>query len=184
MTESSDEPFPQNQEGAKRFKGGQKRKQPGSTAFSAASTVVAVPPFVAAPQPHISLLTTNNQINNSLNNGSTQLNGSITRNTAGPIYKQPISIQHQQLPAQLLHLDQSMLGGNNGASSNTYAGQQQQHLYQQPLYAQQQQQQQQQFQPQDGRYHPGLVGATASANGGANGTYSSEVSRVPFLFLP
>ncbi|OAQ28307.1 hypothetical protein K457DRAFT_1413338 [Linnemannia elongata AG-77] len=172
MTESSDEPFPQNQEGAKRFKGGQKRKQPGSTAFSAASTVVAVPPFAGSQQPHISLLSTNNQINN---NSSTNA-GANGRNTAGPVYQQPISIQHQQLPAQFLQLDQSMLGGNNGATSNTFAGQQQHHPYQQPLYPQQQQQQQQQ-QPQDARYHPGLAGAPTSVNSGVNGTYSSEVSR-------
>ncbi|KAF8941475.1 hypothetical protein BGZ47_007366, partial [Haplosporangium gracile] len=170
MTESSDEPFPQNPEGAKRFKG-QKRKQPGSTAFSAASTVVAVPPFAGSQQPHISLLNSSNQINNNNNNSNATVNG---RNTAGPVYKQPISIQHQQLPAQFLHLDQSMLGGNNGAASNTYGGQQQQHPHQQPLYSQQQRQQ-----PQDARYHPGLVGASATANGGANGPYSSESSTSP-----
>ncbi|KAK3840286.1 MAG: hypothetical protein JOS17DRAFT_14202 [Linnemannia elongata] len=163
MTESSDEPFPQNQEGAKRFKGGQKRKQPGSTAFSAASTVVAVPPFAGSQQPHISLLNSSNQINN---NSST--NASVNgRNTVGPVYKQPISIQHQQLPAQFIHLDQSMLGGNNGAASNTFGGQQQQHPYQQPLYSQQ---------PQDARYHPSLVGAPTT-NGGVNGAYSSERER-------
>ncbi|KAG0361243.1 hypothetical protein BGX24_005380, partial [Mortierella sp. AD032] len=175
MTESSDEPFSQNQEGAKRFKGGQKRKQPGSTAFSAASTIVAVPPFVAsaaAQQPHISLLNSSNQINSNNNN----TNGAINRNTAGPVYKQPISIQHQQLPAQFLQLDQSMLGGNGGAASNTFGGQQQQQHpgFQQPMYPQQHQQ------PQDGRYHPGHVGAhTTSTNGGSHGTYPSESPTSP-----
>ncbi|KAF9125865.1 hypothetical protein BGW39_007105, partial [Mortierella sp. 14UC] len=169
MTESSDEPFPQNQEGAKRFKGGQKRKQPGSTAFSAASTIVAVPPFVAsaaAQQPHISLL---NSTSNQINTSNSNTNGTISRSTAGPVYKQPISIQHQQLPTQFLQLDQSMLGGSGGVS-NTFGGQQQNPGYPQVMYSPQQQQQ-----PQDGRYLPSHVSApTTGTNGGIHGTYTSE----------
>ncbi|KAF9922213.1 hypothetical protein FBU30_007699 [Linnemannia zychae] len=170
MTESSDEPFPQNPEGAKRHKG-QKRKQPNTTAFSAASTVVTVPPFNSATsqQPHISLLNARaNQINNNNNaiNSTNSANGTLNRNSVGPVYKQPISIQHQQLPSQFLQLDQSMLGGVNSFGQQ----QQQQHSgFQQPIYPQPQPQPQQ----QDGRYLPSLVGASTTGNNSVNGTLAN-----------
>jgi len=99
----------------------------------------------------------------------------MIRSTAGPVYKQPISIQHQQLPSQFLHLDQSMLA-NNGSASNSFGGHPQPYLQQ--LHPQPQHQQQQQ--PQDGRYHSGHVGAPAINNSGGVGTFSSEVRPLAF----
>ncbi|KAI7821050.1 hypothetical protein BC939DRAFT_211697 [Gamsiella multidivaricata] len=114
MTESFEEPFPQNQEAAKRFKGGQKRKQPGTAAaFSVAASSMSPPPT----QLHMPYYTqaasasgnagfnthaiTDSDIN-------TQGNGVMTgnRNTSsGLVYQQPISLQHQQLPTQYLPLN-------------------------------------------------------------------------------
>jgi len=113
MTESGEEPFHQNQEAAKRFKPAQKRKQPGTTAFSAASTVV-VPPrplslststsASSSPYSSSSSLLSSNTLNN---------NTAVSTSTGSPgfVYQQPTSLQHQRLPSQtLLPLDPNGYG--------------------------------------------------------------------------
>ncbi|KAI8601593.1 fungal-specific transcription factor domain-containing protein [Dissophora ornata] len=114
MAESFEEPFPQNQEAAKRFKGNQKRKQPGSIAFSSTSTVIPVATSIHAGHP----LLRNSSINPSNGFGSLDSSGNTDgRSTPSLVYQQPMSLQHQQLPAQYLPLNQT---GRNG-SSLTYA---------------------------------------------------------------
>ncbi|KAF9187582.1 hypothetical protein BGZ51_003446 [Haplosporangium sp. Z 767] len=100
MTDS-EEMFPQNQEAAKRFKGAQKRKQPGTYVSTIATT--SSPPSSHYQYP----------IQPTLDN----------RDTTSLVYQQPISLQHQPLSSQYPIPDQISYGLNaHVVQSNGNAG--------------------------------------------------------------
>src|SRR5690554_4097786 len=104
MTDSEEEMFPQNQEGAKRFKGGQKRKQPGTYATNISMVATTSSPPLSHCQYPIQPITGN-------------------RDTADLVYQQPISLQHQPLPSQYPIPDQISYGLSAPvAQSNGNAG--------------------------------------------------------------
>ncbi|KAG0304654.1 hypothetical protein BGZ98_005226, partial [Dissophora globulifera] len=100
-----DEPFSQNDEAAKRFKGGQKRKQPNPGLSNGSAN--ALSPTQAPTQAH------NTQTSPSAVTSSTSAsvgsNTSRGRSNVGMVYQQPKSLQHHPLPSQPLQLDPSML---------------------------------------------------------------------------
>ncbi|KAF8955538.1 hypothetical protein BGZ46_002610 [Entomortierella lignicola] len=139
-----DEPFNQNDENAKRFKGGIKRKQPGTNNGSLISpsplstpspTQLPAQPYIntqspSSPvQPNSINYTPGQQSNGQYNNTNNNTNNTNTRSrTNGMVYQQPKSIQHHplQLDSSTLHLyrsnsvtsTNSTLDGRNGSFSS------------------------------------------------------------------
>ncbi|KAG0252308.1 hypothetical protein BG011_007046 [Mortierella polycephala] len=104
MTDSEEEMFPQNQEAAKRFKGGQKRKQPGTYATNISTAATTSSPPLSHSQYPIHPITGN-------------------RDTTDLVYQQPISLQHQPLSSQYPIPDQISYGLSAPvAQSNGNAG--------------------------------------------------------------
>ncbi|KAF8951543.1 hypothetical protein BGZ52_011137 [Haplosporangium bisporale] len=118
--QDTEEPFPQNQEAAKRFKGAQKRKQPGSTSSAPPSTThpsLSPPPqihspqanFASAPSPPPSSISSVSSTTNTTPNKARSL-----------VYQQPVSLQHQQLPSQFLSLDHSTFTSSGPSAYQLY----------------------------------------------------------------
>ncbi|KAG9321798.1 hypothetical protein KVV02_006544 [Mortierella alpina] len=114
-----DEPFHQNDEAAKRFKGGkggQKRKQPGTPTAAGLGHITSSSPSTS-PSP--TLLSTQHPRTSQAHAsplqgqpGSAKARGSNT----GPVYQQPKSLQHHPLPSHPLQLDPAAFG--NTASNS------------------------------------------------------------------
>ncbi|KAG0250691.1 hypothetical protein BG011_008156, partial [Mortierella polycephala] len=130
-----DELFLQNDEAAKRFKSGQKRKQPGTVAAAPGTPISSASPshylFTSASSTSPSPTPLPKSIHN--NNNNQTLTSTVNaypspkqpapsskgRGTGGLVYQQPKSLQHHPLPSQPLQLHQSVFGGTNGALSNS-----------------------------------------------------------------
>ncbi|KAF9559186.1 lactose regulatory protein lac9 and GAL4-like protein [Mortierella alpina] len=114
-----DEPFHQNDEAAKRFKGGkggQKRKQPGTPTAAGAGPITS---SSSSTSPSPTLFSTQHPRTTQAHAsplqaqpGSAKARGSNT----GPVYQQPKSLQHHPLPSHPLQLDPAAFG--NTASNN------------------------------------------------------------------
>ncbi|KAG0028358.1 hypothetical protein BGZ81_004809 [Podila clonocystis] len=140
--QDTEEPFPQNQEAAKRFKGGQKRKQPGPSSSTATtpSSVVSSPPsqslsppanFASVSSPPPSSISSSTAItaNTTTTTTTTTASATATTNTTATspvnrsrslVYQQPVSLQHQQLPSQFLSLDHSTFTSSGPSAYQLY----------------------------------------------------------------
>ncbi|KAG0282488.1 hypothetical protein BGZ96_000431, partial [Linnemannia gamsii] len=114
-----DDSFPQNEENAKRFKSGQKRKQPGtvsatttiSTAITTSSTGAPSRrlPSASPTSPTRILASPTSPKSYSHINGSITKSRSNSNSSGGMVYQQPKSLQHHPLPSQPLKFDPSVL---------------------------------------------------------------------------
>ncbi|KAF9984989.1 hypothetical protein BGZ79_005501, partial [Entomortierella chlamydospora] len=130
-----DEPFHQNEEAAKRFKHGQKRKQPSTASTTMISNPLPTPSPTQLPaQPYITTTTTTtssipsspiNNTNYTPSSSNGQHSSAKPRATpSGMVYQQPKSIEHHTLPSQPLNLDSSSLRlyRSNSVTSNSTLG--------------------------------------------------------------
>ncbi|KAG0341039.1 hypothetical protein BG000_010388 [Podila horticola] len=129
--QDTEEPFPQNQEAAKRFKGGQKRKQPGPPSSTATpSSLVSSPPS-QIQSPPASFASVSSPPPSSISSSATTTTAATTTTTnatatspanrsRGLVYQQPVSLQHQQLPSQFLSLDHSTFTSSGPSAYQLY----------------------------------------------------------------
>ncbi|KAF9920367.1 hypothetical protein FBU30_009831 [Linnemannia zychae] len=105
--------FPQNEENAKRFKSGQKRKQPGTVIASPTilTTSIGAPSHRLPSSSPTTSPTRTLASPKSSTPSSNIINGTKNRSNSngGMIYQQPKSLQHHPLPSQPLKLDPSVL---------------------------------------------------------------------------
>ncbi|KAF9908818.1 hypothetical protein BX616_011372, partial [Lobosporangium transversale] len=105
--------FPQNDEAAKRFKSGPKRKQPGTVILPPASSSSGSSSFSYSLSTQQPILTHNTPASSAIETLSSTSWGASTTDhpnisgTSSMVYQQPRSIQHHTLPAQPLQLDSS-----------------------------------------------------------------------------
>lgn len=127
--QDSEEPFPQNQEAAKRFKGGQKRKQPGpSSSTNTPSSLASSPPsqvqsppahFASVSSPPLSSISSSATTTTTATTTNTTATSPANRNR-GLVYQQPVSLQHQHLPSQFLSLDHSTFTSSGPSAYQLY----------------------------------------------------------------
>ncbi|KAF9538602.1 hypothetical protein EC957_006408 [Mortierella hygrophila] len=112
--------FSQNEENAKRFKSGQKRKQPGSVTTATTISTTTTTSSTGAPShrlpsasptsPTRILASPTSPKSNSHTNGLTKnRSNSNSKINGGMVYQQPKSLQHHPLPSQPLKFDPSVL---------------------------------------------------------------------------
>ncbi|KAF9148270.1 hypothetical protein BG015_010002 [Linnemannia schmuckeri] len=112
--------FPQNEENAKRFKSGQKRKQPGTVTTAPVISTTTTTSSTGAPShrlpsasptsPSRILASPTSPKAHSHTNGLTKnRSNSNSKSNGGMVYQQPKSLQHHPLPSQPLKLDPSVL---------------------------------------------------------------------------
>ncbi|KAF9304146.1 hypothetical protein BGZ91_008970, partial [Linnemannia elongata] len=113
--------FPQNEENAKRFKSGQKRKQPGTAStVTTISTVTTTTSSTGAPSHRLPSASptsptrilaspTSPKLHSHTNGLTKNRSNSNSKISGGMVYQQPKSLQHHPLPSQPLKLDPSVL---------------------------------------------------------------------------